>query len=91
MTGDKLAREISAIRSDIPVILYTGFSDLVDEESAKAVGISAYHQANFRANVLLDRKECYRWGKVEVMVVLPEPGSTVRTAAGLLAGDASKK
>ena len=42
MTGDKLAREISAIRSDIPVILYTGFSDLVDEESAKAVGINAY-------------------------------------------------
>jgi len=42
MTGDKLAREIKAIRSDIPVILCTGFSELVDEKTAKDMGISAY-------------------------------------------------
>ena len=42
MTGDKLTRAIKAVRSDIPVILCTGFSELVDEEDAKALGISAY-------------------------------------------------
>ncbi len=42
MTGDKLAREIQAIRPAMPVILCTGFSELVDEETAKAMGISAY-------------------------------------------------
>ena len=42
MTADKLAWEIKAIRPAMPVILCTGFSDLVDEETAKAKGISAY-------------------------------------------------
>ncbi len=42
MTGDKLAQGIKEVRPDIPVILCTGFSELVDEETAKALGISAY-------------------------------------------------
>ncbi len=42
MTGDKLAQEIMTIRSDMPVILCTGFSDFITEQSAKAKGIRAY-------------------------------------------------
>ena len=39
MTGAELAREIIRIRSDIPVILCTGWTDAVSEEEAKAIGI----------------------------------------------------
>ncbi len=42
MTGIDLAREIMAIRPDMPVILCTGFSYLVDAESAEAAGIKAF-------------------------------------------------
>jgi len=42
MTGMKLAREVLAVRSDIPVILCTGFSHLVDAESARKSGVSAF-------------------------------------------------
>ena len=42
MTGKELAKEIMSIRSDIPIILCTGFSDQIDEHTAKAMGISAY-------------------------------------------------
>ena len=42
MTGVELAREILAIRPELPVILCTGFSHLVDADSAKAVGIRAF-------------------------------------------------
>jgi response regulator RpfG family c-di-GMP phosphodiesterase len=30
------------IRKDIPIIIYTGHSDLIDEETAKEKGITAY-------------------------------------------------
>jgi CheY-like chemotaxis protein len=42
MTGDKLAQAIMKIRPEMPVILCTGFSDLINEESAKALGIREY-------------------------------------------------
>jgi len=42
MTGVELAKEILAIRSDVPVILCTGFSHLVDADAAKAAGIRAF-------------------------------------------------
>jgi PAS domain S-box-containing protein len=42
MTGIDLAREILALRADMPIILSTGFSHLVDKESAKAAGIRAF-------------------------------------------------
>jgi CheY-like chemotaxis protein len=41
MTGVELAREMLGIRSDIPIILATGFSRRVDAESARAAGIRA--------------------------------------------------
>jgi len=39
MTGDELAKELMAIRPDIPIILCTGFSEHINEEQAKAIGI----------------------------------------------------
>ncbi len=41
MTGFELAGEILKVRPDMPVILATGFSPLVNEESARAAGIKA--------------------------------------------------
>ncbi len=37
-----LAKEIQNIRPDMPVILCTGFSEKVNEKSAKEIGISAF-------------------------------------------------
>ncbi len=42
MTGTELAREILAIRPDMPIIMCTGFSYVVDAESARAIGIKAF-------------------------------------------------
>ena len=42
MTGDKLASKLMNIRRDIPIILSTGFSEMMDEEKAKALGIREF-------------------------------------------------
>ena len=42
MTGDKLAVELIKIRSDIPVILCTGFSEMMSEEKAKSLGVKGF-------------------------------------------------
>jgi two-component system cell cycle sensor histidine kinase/response regulator CckA len=39
ITGLKLAQELKKLRSDIPVILYTGHSDVVSSEAIERVGI----------------------------------------------------
>jgi PAS domain S-box-containing protein len=39
MTGADLAREVLQIRPDMPVILYTGYSETFDEEQARSIGI----------------------------------------------------
>ena len=39
MTGCDLSRRILQIRPDIPIILCTGFSSIISEEKAKAMGI----------------------------------------------------
>ena len=41
MTGDVLAAEMMTIRSDIPVILCTGYSKKISAESAAEIGIRA--------------------------------------------------
>lgn len=41
LTGIDLARRMLLVRPDLPIILCTGFSNLVDEESAKVIGIRA--------------------------------------------------
>ena len=42
MTGMELAKRIRAVRPDMPIILVTGFSHLVDAESANAAGIRGF-------------------------------------------------
>jgi len=42
MTGVKLSEELKHVRSDIPVIICTGHSSLIDDEKAKELGIAAY-------------------------------------------------
>ncbi len=42
ITGDKLVKEILKIRPDMPTILCTGFSEKIDEEKAKEIGICQY-------------------------------------------------
>ncbi len=42
LTGDMLAREILAIRPDVPIVLCTGFSEKVDEERARELGIGGF-------------------------------------------------
>ncbi len=42
MTGSDLARRMLRIRSDIPIILCTGYSNLVDEATAKSFGVKEF-------------------------------------------------
>lgn len=39
MTGAELSEKILAVRPDVPIILCTGFSELINEEKAKKIGI----------------------------------------------------
>jgi len=39
LTGAQLAREFLRLRPDLPVILATGFSEIIDEEGARALGV----------------------------------------------------
>jgi CheY-like chemotaxis protein len=47
MTGDDFARQVMAIRSDIPVMLCTGFSHRIDEKKARQMGIRAFAEKPF--------------------------------------------
>jgi len=42
MPGDKLSTELIKIRSDIPVLLCTGFSENISEEKAASLGIKGF-------------------------------------------------
>ena len=42
MTGEELAKNILKVRPDMKIILSTGFSDLITEEKAMAIGIKCY-------------------------------------------------
>lgn len=41
LTGDRLARECLAVRPDLPIILMTGYSDLVSEKVLPELGVRA--------------------------------------------------
>ncbi len=63
MTGEDLAKEIIRIRPDIPVILSTGYSELITEERAKEIGIDGFvlkpfsmHEGANLVRRVLDRK-----------------------------------
>ncbi|MEJ2638750.1 MAG: response regulator [Desulfosarcinaceae bacterium] len=42
LTGDQLAREMMRIRPDIPIIICTGYSERLSEESAETMGIRGF-------------------------------------------------
>ena len=42
LTGAQLAKKILSIRQDIPIIICTGFSDQIDKQSAKSIGIKDF-------------------------------------------------
>jgi len=42
LTGDRLVKEALAIREDTPIILCTGFSEKINGDKAKKVGIKKY-------------------------------------------------
>ena len=42
MTGVELAQKLRNTRTDIPIIVCTGFSDVIIEEKVRALGISDY-------------------------------------------------
>ncbi len=47
LTGADLAAKMRAIRNDIPIILITGFSEIVSAEQARKQGISVYLEKPF--------------------------------------------
>jgi PAS domain S-box-containing protein len=64
MTGEDLAKEIMTIKTGTPVILCTGFSEKIDEDKAKKMGISSFVMKPIVANEIalkvrevLDQKE----------------------------------
>ena len=48
LRGVQLAKEIHGIRPDTPIVLSTGFSDVLDRKRAEAVGIRSYLMKPFR-------------------------------------------
>ncbi len=42
LAGERLAKELRHIRADIPIVLCTGFSHVIDAEKAAATGINAF-------------------------------------------------
>lgn len=55
MTGLDLMEEIKQINNAIPIMLCTGYSDRVDENSAKENGIASYMMKPFSADTLLEK------------------------------------
>jgi CheY-like chemotaxis protein len=42
MTGEQLARQLLRIRPDLPIVICTGFSERIDAQRAKAIGIKGF-------------------------------------------------
>ena len=42
LTGTQLAKEMMAIRADVPIILCTGFSEVLSEDRARSLGIRRF-------------------------------------------------
>ena len=52
VTGIQLAVEIMAIRPDLPIIICTGYSDILDEEKAAQMHIAAFLNKPIRRDIL---------------------------------------
>ena len=52
MTGDQLAQELLIVRPGIPIVLCTGFSELMEEKKAKQLGVKGFLMKPFVMNNL---------------------------------------
>jgi len=52
MPGSELAKEVLAIRPDLPIILCTGYSAILSEEKAREIGIKRYAYKPLQGNEL---------------------------------------
>jgi CheY-like chemotaxis protein len=50
MTGDRMAIEMMSHRPDLPIIICTGFNELLSEERVQAIGIRALLMKPFLKN-----------------------------------------
>ena len=64
MSGEKLAKEVMKIRPKIPVIMCTGYSEKMNEEKAKSIGIFEFimkpisvHEIGVAVRKALDKKK----------------------------------
>jgi PAS domain S-box-containing protein len=55
LTGQELTEEFLRIRPDIPIVLCTGFSEVIHEEGAKAVGVREFIMKPFSAGEMAER------------------------------------
>lgn len=55
ITGIELAREVLSLRPDIPVILSSGYSEMVNEDTAREQGIRAYFTKPLDETALLNK------------------------------------
>ena len=55
MTGEKLVKSILGIRPDIPIILCTGFSEIIDADEAKALGIREFVMKPFTVREMAEK------------------------------------
>ncbi|MDH5518165.1 MAG: transporter substrate-binding domain-containing protein [Gammaproteobacteria bacterium] len=53
LTGKEVSQEILSIRPELPIILCTGFSEHIDEKSAKEIGIRAFLRKPVKNSTLL--------------------------------------
>ena len=55
MTGAEFTKELMRLRPDIPIILCTGYSELMGEEEAKAMGIREFFKKPIRSQKMLEK------------------------------------
>lgn len=53
LSGDRLASAMLALRPQIRVILYTGYSEPIDEPRARTLGVQHFFRKPFNARALL--------------------------------------
>ena len=66
MTGHELALALMKIRPDLPVVLCTGYSELIDEKNARKLGIQEFIIKPFTMEMLSDAtwKALHRAGQI---------------------------
>lgn len=79
MTGLDLAKEAMKVRTDLPVILSTGFSEKITEESVKEDGIRAFLMKPYNLRSLADTVRRVLDGHTHVVQAVSSDGSVRRT------------